>query len=266
MYGSAPAAERRAAHAALAASCVEDDLRWDRVAHLAAAAMEPNEDLAGSVDQLAGNVRSRGGAAAAAEWYERAARLSTERGPRLRRLLAGAEAAQLAGRSEQAVRLLEEAERETGDATERALVELQRGRIDARSGSTLVAGDRFLRAARTIEEEAPELAASLYIESIDPSIRAGRPAEALAAATRAGELSGGTGSAGLMARIAQAASLVFMGDAAQAAIAIDEAADAVDAHPSSRRTSTPRLPGPRAGVCRARRGRRSNPRRPDRRL
>ena len=231
VYGSAPAAERRAAHAALAASCVEDDLRWDRVAHLAAAAMEPNEDLAGSVDQLAGNVRSRGGAAAAAEWYERAARLSTERGPRLRRLLAGAEAAQLAGRSEQAVRLLEEAERETGDATERALVELQRGRIDARSGSTLVAGDRFLRAARTVEEEAPELAASLYIESIDPSIRAGRPAEALAAATRAGELSGGTGSAGLMARIAQAASLVFMGDAAQAAIAIDEAADAVERSP-----------------------------------
>ncbi len=93
-------------------------------------------------------------------------------------------------------------------------------------------GRAFLRAARALEGADPVAAAALFIESVDPSIRAGRPQEALAAARRAGELAPAGDPLGLAAQIAQAAALVFLGDAAAAERDIDAAADAAAATPA----------------------------------
>jgi DNA-binding CsgD family transcriptional regulator len=225
VYTSASAADRRRAHAALAAACVEPELEWERVAHLAAAAPGPDEDLADAVERLAADVRLRGGSIAAAEWYERSAALSLDPARRRRRLLAAAEAAHTSGQAQVALRILDDLEPECRDPNDVARVELLRGRIEARCGSTAAAGTRFLRAARRLEHADPPAAAALFIESVDPSIRAGRPHEALDAARRALALSPPGDQLGLAARIAQAASLVFLGDAAGAERDIDEAAD-----------------------------------------
>ena len=232
VYASATAAQRRSVHEALAAACVEPELEWERVAHLAAAATDPDEHLAAAVERLATDVRLRGGSIAAVEWYERAGALSLDPAGRRRRLLAAAEAAQASGRAQVAGRILDDLEPECRAPADVARVELLRGRIEARSGSTRAAGARFLRAARTLEAADPLAAAALFIESVDPSIRAGRPQEALAAARRAGELAPAGDALGLAAQIARAAALVFLGDAAEAERDIDAAADAAAATPA----------------------------------
>ena len=231
---AATAAQRRRAHTALAAACAEPELEWDRVAHLAAAATGPDADLAGAVDALAADVRRRGGSTEAVEWYERAAALSTAPADRRRRLLAAAAAAVASGLHTVAVRILAEIEPECRDPGDVARVERLRGRIDARSGSTAAASRRFLQAARALEAADPPASAALFVESVDASIRAGRPAEALAAAARARELVPSDDPVALSARIAEAAALVFLGDAGAAEAEIDAAADAVSDAPAVR--------------------------------
>jgi DNA-binding CsgD family transcriptional regulator len=232
VYTSATGADRRLAHESLAAACVEPELEWERVAHLAAAATGPDEELAAAVERLAADVRLRGGSIAAAEWYERAGALSLEPAHRRRRLLAAAEAAHTSGQAAVARRILDDLEPECRGPHDVARVELLRGRIEARCGSTAAASTRFLRTARRLEHADPLAAAALFIESVDPSIRAGRPNEALAAARRALTLSPAGDPLALAARIAQAASLVFLGDAAGAERDIDEAADEVARTPT----------------------------------
>jgi DNA-binding CsgD family transcriptional regulator len=232
VYASAAGPERRRAHATLAAACVEPELEWERVAHSAAAATEPDEELAESVERLASDVRQRGGAVATVEWYERAAALSSDPAARARRLLAAAEAAQAGGRGVAAENLLSQVERGRPLPADTARIELLRGRIEARSSSTRAASSRLLRSARALEDADVHAAVTLYIESVDPSIRAGRPQEALAAAARALELAPPGDPLGLLARIARAASLVFLGDAAGAERDIDAVAADVARTPS----------------------------------
>jgi DNA-binding CsgD family transcriptional regulator len=232
VYAAATGSDRRRAHAMLAAACVEPELEWERVAHRAAAATEPDEELADSVERLASDVRLRGGAIATVEWYQRAAALSVEPGPRARRLLAAADAAHAGGRGDSAEAILAEVERDRPSPVDVARVELLRGRIEARSSSTRVAGSRLLRAARRLEEADAHAAATLYIESVDPSIRAGRPQEAHAASGRALELAPPGDPLALLGRIARAASLVFLGDAAAAERDIDAVAADVGRTPS----------------------------------
>jgi DNA-binding CsgD family transcriptional regulator len=222
---SATGPDRRRAHDALALACVEPELEWERIGHRAAAAVEPDEELAGAVERLASDVGLRGGAVATIEWYQRAGGLSSDPAERRRRLLLAAEAAHASGRAEAAYEILDEVEREGRTPADGARVELLRGRIDARSSSTLTASARLLRTAQRLEDSDPIAAASLFIESVDPSIRAGRPQQALAAAVRALELAPPGDALALLARIARAASLVFLGDAVGAEHDIEAAAD-----------------------------------------
>ena len=143
VYSSAPPPSRRSAHAALALACVEPELETERVAHAAAAATEPDDELADAVEHLAEDMRMRGGASAAIEWYERAAALSGDRAVRTRRLVAAAEVAHAGGRDDIARRVLE---RVDPAGSERVRVALLGGRIEARSGSTAAAGERLLGA------------------------------------------------------------------------------------------------------------------------
>jgi DNA-binding CsgD family transcriptional regulator len=232
VLAAADPAQRRRVHAALAAACVERDLEWERVAHLAEAASDEDEDLALALEHLAGDVRLRGGGAATIDWYLKAAALSEDPDARIRRLFAAAEAAQAGGRPAAAEAVLTQLETAVVTPLDAARVELLRGRSEARSASTLAAADRFLVAAERLAPRDPGAAAALFVEAVDPSIRAGRPRQALAAAERAQTLARPGDAAGLEARLARSAALVFLGDAVAAARDVDEASDAVARMPA----------------------------------
>jgi DNA-binding CsgD family transcriptional regulator len=108
-YSAADPGERRAAHQALADALPGDADRDRRAWHLAAAATEPDEELAELLDATADRAEARGGHAAAARALERAARLSREPEAISRRLTRSARLAFWAGDADRALRLAEEA-------------------------------------------------------------------------------------------------------------------------------------------------------------
>ncbi|MGW4648166.1 AAA family ATPase [Kitasatospora sp. NPDC004289] len=105
--------ERRAAHAELAR--VHRDEVERRATHLAAAAVDPDEEVAVALEEAAASATRRGGAAAAVTWLTRAAELSPVAADRARRLGDAAFVAGHAGLLHQA-QLLAGAERVSGAA------------------------------------------------------------------------------------------------------------------------------------------------------
>jgi DNA-binding CsgD family transcriptional regulator len=107
VYQSATEDERLAAHRQLAELLSrpgDDDLRaW----HLAAAATRTDDIAAQALEAAADRAESRGGVAARARALERAAELSTNTHDRTRRLVAAADAARVAGRTQRAQELVE---------------------------------------------------------------------------------------------------------------------------------------------------------------
>ncbi|MBO1413238.1 AAA family ATPase [Streptomyces sp. FH025] len=97
--------QRRAAHLALAHVHRENLER--RATHLAAATVDPDEDVAGVLEAAAESATRRGGALAAVAWLTRAAELSENRTGRSRRLADAAFVAAHAARLGQAHRLVQ---------------------------------------------------------------------------------------------------------------------------------------------------------------
>jgi DNA-binding CsgD family transcriptional regulator len=104
----APLADRIAVHRALAAAVTDasPDAGFRRVWHLALAASGPDDELAAALQRTAVQARARGGHAAAASAYERAARLSVSPADVTERLMLAAEAALDAGELTRAERLV----------------------------------------------------------------------------------------------------------------------------------------------------------------
>ena len=98
IYHSAPFAQRAAAHRQLAEALHDQPDR--RAWHLAAAALQPDEQVASLLEATAAQAQHRGGAAAAALAMERAAELSPDPGEQARRLVAAATAAVPTGQGE----------------------------------------------------------------------------------------------------------------------------------------------------------------------
>ncbi|MGW0858073.1 AAA family ATPase, partial [Streptomyces sp. NPDC002690] len=96
--------QRRAAHAALARLHHDDVER--RAAHLAGATVDPDEEVAATLEAAARSATRRGGAAAAVAWLTRAAELSEKREERSRRVGDAAFVAGHAGLFDQAQRLV----------------------------------------------------------------------------------------------------------------------------------------------------------------
>jgi len=98
IYHSAPFAQRAAAHRQLAEALHEqpDRQAW----HLAAAAIQPDEQVASLLEATAAQAQHRGGAVAAALALERAAELSPDPAEQARRLVAAASAAVPTGQGE----------------------------------------------------------------------------------------------------------------------------------------------------------------------
>ncbi len=171
LYHAADAAERRRAHAAVAAALGTDErAAW----HLAAAAVGPDDTAAETLERAAEIARRRAGFAAAAAAYERAARLSQRRSERSRRLAAGADAAWLAGRTGHALALVEEALAHTEEPARRGALLHTRGMIEHLGGDA--------RAQWTLEQ-----AATLLVEG-DPRKACVSLVMAVGSALGAGEI------------------------------------------------------------------------------
>jgi DNA-binding CsgD family transcriptional regulator len=98
VYHSAPFARRAAAHRQLASALHDQPDR--RAWHLAAASLQPDEQVAALLEATATQAQSRGGTAAAALALERAAELSPDPDNRARRLTAAASAAIATGQGD----------------------------------------------------------------------------------------------------------------------------------------------------------------------
>ena len=190
-YRLGPAAERRAAHRALAEATdagVDPDRRaW----HRAQAAAGPDEEVAAELERSAGRAQGRGGLAAAAAFLERAALLTPYPAHRVQRTLAAARATREAGAPDAALSLLSLVEAGPLDELQQAQVTYLRGQIadDRRQSSD--AARLLLSAARRFESLNAPLAREMYLEALTVALYVGDlgmpdGAREVAAAARAG--------------------------------------------------------------------------------
>jgi DNA-binding CsgD family transcriptional regulator len=188
VYRAASAAERRAAHQALA-DATDPQADPDRRAwHRAQATLGPDEEVAAELERSAGRAQARGGLAAAAAFLERAAALTVDPARRVERALAAAQAKYQAGAFDAALGLLGTAEAGPPDQLRRARADLLQGQIAFSSSRGSDAPPLLLKAARQFEPLDLRLARETYLD-------------ALAAATFAGRLALGGG----MREVAEAA-------------------------------------------------------------
>ncbi|MEU4325551.1 helix-turn-helix transcriptional regulator [Nonomuraea dietziae] len=125
-YQGATVNPRIEAHRALAEILDGDRRAW----HLAAAATGPDEQVAAALERTAQRARDRGGYAAVAAAYERAAALTPDPGERERRRLAAARAAADAGQFERADHLVRHAGSSAEAAALRAVIADGLGRTE----------------------------------------------------------------------------------------------------------------------------------------
>jgi DNA-binding CsgD family transcriptional regulator len=153
MYQAATGQERRAAHRALA-EALEGDL--DRQAwHAAAAADGPDAQVVTALDRAAARAEHRGGHAAAAAAYERAAQLAHDSQAAAGRLLAAARNAWEDGQSSRARTLLAQARADADDRLVRADIDRLRGRIEVNVGSATTAHRIFQLATLAVAADDP---------------------------------------------------------------------------------------------------------------
>jgi DNA-binding CsgD family transcriptional regulator len=178
VYRSAPPPDRRAVHRALAEATdpVADPDR--RAWHLAAAAPEPDEQVALELERSAGRAQARGGLAAAAAFLQRSVALTHDAEQRTERALAAAQANLHAGAFDTALALLAAAQATPLDELQRARVDLLRGQIAFASGHGSDAPPLLLEAAKRLEPLDPELARETYLDAWGAALFAGRLATA----------------------------------------------------------------------------------------
>ena len=157
VYYGAPAADRAAAHRAVADGLPQGEPGW--AWHRAAAADGPDEQVAAALDQLAADASRRAGFATAARAAEQAAGLSACPQDATRRRLTAADAAWLAGDAARAERLLDEALASTNQDDLRGRVLHLRGHTEYAAGHVRRAADLLAAAAALLERDAPDAAA-----------------------------------------------------------------------------------------------------------
>jgi DNA-binding CsgD family transcriptional regulator len=172
-YRSAPLAERREAHGALAEATdpVADPDR--RAWHRAQAVVGPDEEVAAELERSAGRAQARGGLAAAAAFLERSVRLTADPAYLVERTLAAAQASIQAGAFDQALGLLVMAESLQLDEFASARVDLLRGQAAFASGTGSDAPPLLLKAARRLEPFNLDLARETYLDAWGATLFAG---------------------------------------------------------------------------------------------
>jgi DNA-binding CsgD family transcriptional regulator len=189
-HGAAPS-ERRAAHRAVAEALQErpdpERMAW----HLAGAAIGQDEEAAVALEAAARQAEKRSSYAAAAAALERAASLTADEDARPRRLLAAADAALRAGRTDHAVGLLVEPAAQERDPRLRAAALRLNGRIAYLTGNPRQAGALLVEASELLEDVDRPLAVEICTEACSAQLGVADGAGVLAAADRATELAAG---------------------------------------------------------------------------
>src|SRR4051794_19454085 len=235
IYHAAQPAERRAAHLALGAAFEkvpgpQSDER--RVWHLAAATVTTGEAVAAALERLGETAVRNQAHAAAAGALERAARLSPARGDRARRLAAAAAAAVPAGATQEAIRLLGEAQDWSEDPVVTALAESERLRlavwgVDAESNRA-----RLFDFAAGIEATLPPVAVQAYLAAAQASLFAYDVAGITRATDRAAQLAGSDPRIALLCDVLAAMAAAQSGDADRAGELLDRRREQLMALPT----------------------------------
>jgi DNA-binding CsgD family transcriptional regulator len=163
VYQAATSRERREAHRALAEAL---DARHDpdRYAwHRAAAVDSPDAAVVADLDATGERAERRGGYAAAAAAYERAAELTPGEQPRAAHLFAAARNAWAAGQTLRARGLIAAAREHADDRVLRADIDRLRGRIEVNVGSAVDAHHMFTVAADAVAADDPTRALELAV-------------------------------------------------------------------------------------------------------
>jgi DNA-binding CsgD family transcriptional regulator len=195
VYQTAAPAQRRHAHRALADALDPERPSEQHAWHLAAATLEPDEEIASVLELAAADVRDRGGYLAAAGLCERSAQLSPGRDQRAQRLLAAARDFQFGGRLDRSLGLLEQGVALTEDPLFRADAQRLRAHILTWAGAPADAHRLWLDEVERIEPIDPERAASMLAEAAIVSTMRGNVPEVVAISERAyrlAERSGGS--------------------------------------------------------------------------
>jgi DNA-binding CsgD family transcriptional regulator len=149
-YYSAPASERRRMHEILAAAtdpAIDPDRHgW----HRAAAAVEPDEEVAAELAHCGQRAQRRGSYSSAASFLSRAAELTPDPGIRAQRLLAAAEGALMAGAPDRAQALLDEAMPQLENPLQRAVARSLEGGVRVALGQGGQTPSILLEAARSM--------------------------------------------------------------------------------------------------------------------
>lgn len=215
IYHSATAASRREAHRALARALDAEQLADRCTWHLAVAADEPDESVASALEQTAERSIARSGYAASAKAFARAAQLTPEPAVRARRLLAAGNAFYLAGRPDEAIRCLDEANSCGPGRQLHAEIQHLRAVIEMWARRPLTAHELLMTEAELVLPENPTAACELMAEAVGPSIMAGRVRKGLATAERAFAIAQGLhGEPPLLVLIMLAAALINCGESA----------------------------------------------------
>jgi DNA-binding CsgD family transcriptional regulator len=180
-YQRATPAERRSAHAELAAGLagLPDEQAWQ----LASAAASPDERVAALLDEAAARAGRRGSMAARARALARAAELTPDPQRRAGRLVDAARAAFEAGHSAVASAAIAEADALADDPVLRADVALVRWDVESTSWDRLFPS--FVRAAEEVIGSDPHRAARMLSSTTDYLHGCGRTADARAMHERA---------------------------------------------------------------------------------
>jgi len=176
VYRSGSGTERRAAHLALA-DATNREVDPDRRAwHLAAAATEPDEEVARELELSARWARARGGLSASAALLQRAVALTGDPTRRAARALIAAQASLGAGAFGVARGLLAAADVGSLDELGRARADLLRAEVSFAQNRGGDASQLLLMAAGKLEQLDPGLARDTYLDAWGAALFAGRMA------------------------------------------------------------------------------------------
>jgi DNA-binding CsgD family transcriptional regulator len=174
IYHTAPFARRAAAHRQLAEALHDQPDR--RAWHLAAAALQPDEQVASLLEATATQAQHRGGAVAAALAMERAAELSPDPEDQARRLVAAASAAVSTGQADWVQDLATRALAVTTDRELRLTARHEAGWALVYSGRRSAALSALLSVAEEASRDLPTLAWDALADAATVAYYSGAPA------------------------------------------------------------------------------------------
>ncbi len=177
VYQGASSADRRRAHDALAAVGARAGEEHRRAWHRAAAAEQPDEDVARALEAVAARARRRGGDLAVAAFLSRAVEMTPDGGPRAARTLAVAEAELAAGAPARALRRIDALPAPLDDDVQVRAVRL-RGACHLALGQTDEALPVLVESARALAARDPAAARETLLDAVSVAVFTGRRAAA----------------------------------------------------------------------------------------